>query len=349
MLTPCSRKSFGGFRLSRLERDAMAVSRVLIIKLGALGDVIIATSVIRQILAAHGDDEVWLLTSAPFIDLFSAWPALHVHTVRRHGFAHTTGTIAWIRRQRFARIYDLQSNDRTALLCALSGTPMRIGNHPRYPYTHHPTTPHRKAEHGFGRLQLMLAAAGLSPAEERPYLPATEDARAQVELWILERGLAARPFAVMHSGASPRWPAKRWPGYADLAARVEEHGVKVVWLGAGADAALNAQLAQRAGIDATDRFSIPALAELARHARFAVTNDSGPMHALASAGISVYAFFGPTDWRRSHALGQREHVLFNPAPCTACARTDRAAAADHTCLPGITVEQVMMRLHRGFL
>jgi ADP-heptose:LPS heptosyltransferase len=255
-------------------------------------------------------------------------------------------TIRWIRRQHFARIYDLQSNDRSALLCTMSGAPMRIGNHPRYPYTHHPPTPHLREEHGFGRLQLMLAAAGLPLAEEKPYLPVSEAERMQVGAWIQKHGLSAAPFAVMHAGASPRWPAKRWPHYGELAARVEKCGLRVVWLGASSDALVNAELAQRAGIDATDEFSIPALAELARHARFAVTNDSAPMHALAAAGIPIYAFFGPTDWRRSHALGQRERVLFNPEPCTACARADRATATDHICLPGISVERVMERLQR---
>ena len=40
-----------------------------------------------------------------------------------------------------------------------------------------------------------------------------------------------------------------------------------------------------------------------------VTNDSGPMHACAAAGVPVFALFGPSDWTRNHALGQAEHVL----------------------------------------
>jgi ADP-heptose:LPS heptosyltransferase len=40
-----------------------------------------------------------------------------------------------------------------------------------------------------------------------------------------------------------------------------------------------------------------------------VTNDSGPMHALSAAGIPVFGLFGPSDWRRNHALGQAQHVI----------------------------------------
>jgi ADP-heptose:LPS heptosyltransferase len=122
-----------------------------------------------------------------------------------------------------------------------------------------------------------------------------------------------------------------------------------VWLGAGGDRDQNAVLSRTAGIDATDAFTIPQLAALARKARFAITNDSGPMHAIAAAGIPVYGLFGPTNWRRCHALGQRERALFNSAPCRACARPDRSTASDHSCLAGITASDVIMRLERDGL
>ena len=51
------------------------------------------------------------------------------------------------------------------------------------------------------------------------------------------------------------------------------------------------------------------LAELGRRAKFAVTNDSGPMHVFSCVDIPVYAFFGPTDWRRNHAIGQENRVI----------------------------------------
>jgi ADP-heptose:LPS heptosyltransferase len=325
------------------------VKRVLVIKLGALGDVVIATSVLRRIQQYYPGGEIWLLTSEPFAPLFADWPGLHVHASPRRGFWHMLQLLRWLRAQRFDAIFDLQSNDRTAVLCALSGVAMRVGNHPRFPYTHHPDTQHAREEPGFARLQLMLQSAGLPEAEPRPYVPVGDPDRKLVQAWLREQRLEPGQFVLMHAGASPRWPAKRWPHYAALAQVLERHGLRVVWLGAAADRAVNTDLAKTAGIDATNGFSIAALAELARHARFAVTNDSGPMHVLAVAGIPVYAFFGPTDWRRSHALGQRERVLLNPQPCAACARADRARAADHTCLPGITVKAVLARLQRDGL
>jgi len=124
-----------------------------------------------------------------------------------------------------------------------------------------------------------------------------------------------------------------------LERRRAPRGLRALWLGAGSDRTRNAELAARHGIDATDRFSIPQLAELARQARFAVTNDSGPMHACAAAGVPVFGLFGPSDWRRNHALGQREHVL-------ACTEMVAGYAGQRTgdCLAALEVDLVWQRL-----
>ena len=136
--------------------------------------------------------------------------------------------------------------------------------------------------------------------------------------------------------------------YVAFAAAVERRGVRVVWIG-GEDRALNRALAQEAGIDASDAFSVRGLAELGRHARFAVTNDSGPMHVLSSAGIPLYAFFGPTSVARSHALGQRQRVLVHPVPCSPCWLPVCPPSRAHACMQGLTPGSVVERLIRDGL
>jgi len=98
------------------------------------------------------------------------------------------------------------------------------------------------------------------------------------------------------------------------------------------------------GIDATGRFDYRELAILAGHAAFAVTNDSGPMHVMSIAGLPVYAFFGPTDWRRSHALGQQQRVLTNPVFCSPCYLKSCPPERQHACMQGIRAAKVIARL-----
>jgi ADP-heptose:LPS heptosyltransferase len=312
--------------------------RILVIKQGALGDVIMATALIEAILDAHPAASVTLLTTPPFAALFEGWDRLAVHALPRRGAFWRT--LRWMRAGGFARVYDLQGNDRTGVLCALSGIPERVGNHARFPYTHHPRERWTGQCHIFERMNEVLAAAGVAPAAPLPRLPCTPAARSAVAAFRAAHGLADGAYVVLHAGASPTRPAKCWPGFGGLAERLTAAGLAVVWLGGGPDRARNAALAAvHGGIDATDLFSIPQLAELARYGRCAVTNDSGPMHACAASGVPVFGLFGPSDWRRNHALGQRERVI-------ACTDLVPAYAGQRCadCLADLDVETVWRRI-----
>jgi ADP-heptose:LPS heptosyltransferase len=287
--------------------------KVLIIKTGALGDVIMATPLIAAIQAAHMDAEISLVTSPLFAPLFEHWPSLRTYAFPLRGRAAMLRQLAWTRGQSFTRVYDLQGNDRTALLCAFSGIGDRVGNHPRFPYTHHPPDRWRGHSHIFERMNRVLAAAGVIKAEPRPWLPSTAEDERRVDAWLASSHCAAEDCVALHGGASVTRAEKRWPYFHRLAERLVECGLTPVWIGAAAEADANRE-AHRAvgGVDATNAFTITQLAEFGRRIRFAVTNDSGPMHVLSLAPIPVFGLFGPSDWRRNHALGQAAHVVTPP-------------------------------------
>lgn len=318
---------------------------MLVIKLGALGDVVMATALLRTLQAHHAGEALWLLTAPAYARLFDAWEGLSVRAMERKGLGPALKTVRWMRGRGFRRLYDFQSSERTAVLTALSGVPERVGNRPGFPYNLGPAAPYDERRHIFEHMQEVLAGAGVAPAAPRPHLPVGAAGRERVAAWMARHGLERGAFVVAHAGTSARWPSKRWPHFAALARALERHGLRVVWVGAAGDADLNAALAREAGIDATGAFAIPELAELGRHARFAVTNDSGPMHVLAAAGIPVYAFFGPTDRRRHHALGQAGRALvLEGVPCAPCYLHRCPAERGHRCLAGLAVEAVLGRL-----
>ena len=319
------------------------MKKVLVIKQGALGDIIMITPLLKSIRQQHPDDSLWLLTTPAFSDVFSNWPGITVKSIPRKGIRHIIKTVAWIRKNHFNRIYDLQSNDRSAALCALSNAPERIGNHPHYPYNIHPTDSYKGQCHIFERMQAILASAGVSNICDIPCLPVDIKEKERIQSWLKRYDLFTRPFVILHAGTSPKHPEKCWPYYSQIGKSLEDRGVQCVWIGSETDERLNTVLSEIAGINATGDFTLPELAELGKCAQFAVTNDSGPMHVLSCSGIPVYAFFGPTNWRRNHALGQGHNVI-TLQPDDIAGKTIKDPAISD--LGNITVQQVIDRLEQ---
>jgi ADP-heptose:LPS heptosyltransferase len=322
-----------------------AGNRILIIKLGALGDVVLATPHIRAIVEAYPEAEATLLTSPECAGLVRGLPGLEVAAFRRRGFAEMGRLLAWLRRCRFAVVFDLQGSLRSRLMTRLSGARRRVGRRPGFAYTHAPPSGDDSA-HALATLNRLLEAAGIDPPAPRAWLPVSDAAEAKVLTWLARHGLTERRRVLLHAGSSERWLSKRWEAahFAALATALQARGLAVIWIGADGDRDLNRRLAAQAGVDATGAFSLLELTALGRLAGFAVVNDSAPMHVLAAAPLPVYALFGPTDWRRSHAPGQAERVLVNPVPCSPCHRPVCPPGFEHRCLRELTPAQVLARL-----
>jgi len=317
---------------------------ILIIKLGALGDVVLAAPQIARLLEVHASDHVTLLTAPDFRELLSGYHRLNVVTFKRKGLISMLGLLHWLLGQQFDVVYDLQGSLRSRIMTLLTQAQLRAGPAPALAYTHTPLSgnPHG---HAFERFNAVLQAAGLERAPALPCLPDNAAASASVDAWLQQQGLAGRSLVLVHAGASQRWPSKRWPReyYQQLALALEDRGLSIIWLGGELERDLNSRLAGVTGIDATAVFSLAELAVLGRHADFALSNDSGPMHLLASVSLPLYAFFGPTDWQRSHALGQAAHVLVNPVPCSPCHLSVCPPQRQHACLRGISPAVVLAR------
>lgn len=323
------------------------MAKILIIKLGALGDMIMATSLIQQIQQHHADDEIWLMTSTAYRDIFANRENIRVIAFDRTGYSGFIKSLAWIRKNHFDRIYDLQSNDRTTILCGLSGVRQIVGNHPRFPYNYHPPDKYTGQCHIYDRMLQVLESAGIKASRLLPALMLNESEKNHVISWLKNENLVDRKFIIMHAGASKNHPEKCWPYFLELAVRLTEAGYIIVWIGSDDEADVNRENSKIAGIDASNIFSISEISELGKHAALAITNDSGPMHVLSCSGIPVYSFFGPTNWRRNHAIGQEKNIL-SCETLHITIKNDEGSACNQ--LSQISVDCVIERISQnGFL
>jgi ADP-heptose:LPS heptosyltransferase len=96
---------------------------------------------------------------------------------------------------------------------------------------------------------------------------------------------------VLVPGSAPHRPVKRWPArdYQALARALRERGLTPVVVGSAAEAAIARAIP--AAIDLTGQTGFGDLADLGRAARFAVGNDTGPMHLLAAASCPCVVLF----------------------------------------------------------
>ena len=265
------------------------MTRILVIKLGALGDFMLAFGPFAAIRAQHPAAEVTLLTTAPFADLArdSRWFD-RVLTDSRPRWWDLPALVRLRRAlQGFDFVYDLQTSGRSSHYHRMAGRPpwsgiARGASHPH-------ANPARDRMHTLDRQREQLAMAGI-PAVPSPDLS-----------WLTAGGpVLPQPYTLLVPGAAPHRPAKRWPAarFGELARLLNRQGLRPVVAGAGADRPLAAEIAAAcpATLDLTGRTTLTDLAGLAARAALAVGNDTGPMHLAAAMGCRcVVLFSGRSD------------------------------------------------------
>lgn len=316
------------------------MKRILIVRVGAMGDVLHALPAVAALRlalpAAHigwAIDPRWaplLRSEAGRLPIVST---LHLVDTRRWTSKNVLSEIANLRRELRAERYDLaidlQGNIRSALIGRVAGTRSLTGSDTprerpaRLLYTQAVAL---KEAHVIRQAAELIAAALQIPIVPlRPELPIDP----QSEAW-------AEPFAkspLILIAPTAGWGAKQWPlaRYAALIPRLEAQGYRVV---------VNAIPASLSNLPAE---SVPStlaqLIALTRRAALVVGGDTGPIHLAAALGRPTLALFGPTDPARNgpHFPDSHTHALRHPI-----SRTDhhRTAAPDPG-LERITVEQVL--------
>jgi len=289
-----------------------AERRILVIKLGALGDFVQALTACGFIRRHHARDRVALLTAAPFADLSRASGLFDSVEIDARPKAYQLfdwlALRRYLREGRFARVYDLQTSDRSSFYYRLFWP----GPWPEWSgiakgCSHPHANPSRDFMHTLERQAEQLRMAGIAEAEARA--PDVSFLQADVSRF----GLGARYVLLVPGGAAHR-PGKRWPveRYAALATELAAKGFAPVLLGAGAEAPLTGRIRalQASAVDLAGQTTLAEVVALARGAAGAVGNDTGPMHLIAAAGVpTVVLFSGESDPALCAPRGPRVTVL----------------------------------------
>jgi heptosyltransferase I len=288
--------------------------RILIVRLGALGDIVHAVPAAAALREAFPSARIdWLVEvkHRAFVDL--------VEGIERVVPLEGRGAGAWVacarvmRQTRYDVALDLQGLMKSAVLARMSGAPRVIGfsiwhlreksARPFYSETGHTPEGPRGDDHAdaephviFKNLRLLETLGVHDPTVRFP-LVQVESAAAEA----VQRA-AGGPFALLNPGAA--WPNKRWPPdrFGQVAAFLRDvRGLPsfVLW-GPGEEGLAAAVADASAG---AARMAPPTgladLLALSRAAALLVSGDTGPLHVATAAGTPVVALFGPTNPARN--------------------------------------------------
>jgi len=282
---------------------------ILIVKFGAFGNIVLSLGAFAAIRQHHAGARISVLTSAAYAGWLRSFPYFdEVLVDPRPAWWDLRGMRRLARMLAdgdFGRVYDLQTSTRSSRYYTLfpakyrpewSGIAIGCSLPDR--------DPQRNVLHDTVRQQGQLRQAGIN------VFPSPDLSWCRGD--IARFGLPA-DFALLVPGSSPDRLIKRWPAerYQALAERLAERGIASLILGGPAEAGLAAAIP--AGIDLIGQTSFGDIADLARAARFAVGNDTGPMHLIATAGCAAITLFSnDSDPSRCAPSGQWTRVLQRP-------------------------------------
>jgi ADP-heptose:LPS heptosyltransferase len=296
---------------------------ILVVKLGAFGNIILSLAAFAAIRQHHAGARISVLTSQTYAGWLRSFPYFDDVLVdprpRWWDFSNSRRLGRMLADGQFSRVYDLQTSSRSSRYFHLFPAKQRPEwSGIAYGCALPDRDPRRNILHDTERQQGQLRQAGISE-----FPPADLS-------WC--RGDIARfnlpaAFALLVPGSSPDRPAKRWPGarYQALAERLAERGITPAVIGGAPERGLAAEIP--AAIDLIGQTSFSDIADLARAAKFAVGNDTGPMHLIATAGCAAITLFSNDS---------------NPAQCAPRGRWTRILQRPD--LAGLPVEVVLENL-----
>ncbi len=323
------------------------MNRILLVRLGALGDLVHALPVAAALRRAFPQCRIDWLVDARHRELLDLVPVID----RRIAIdsAAAVSIVAGVRELRAARYeaaLDVQGLLKSAVLARLSGADRVIGfpapllreRGARLLYTE---TAGAAAAHVVHKNLSILQALGVGHfAPEFPLEAAGSDlaAEARASLGLGERG----PFAILNPGAA--WPNKRWPPvyFAEVAiglrARYQLRSI-VTWGPRERQLAQDVVDAAQGAAAVSPQTSLGEFIGLARAAAVMVSGDTGPLHLAAAVGTPIVGLYGPTDPVRNGPWASRDVTLsaFDRCECA----YQRRCRQGRWCLLDISPRQVV--------
>ncbi len=311
-------------------------TRLLIIKLGALGDVIRTTPLLLPLRRAHPHAAIYWLTHTPEI--------LPQQVDYPLGF--TLQNLTLLRSLRFDAVYNLDKDPEACALCdqinarRKKGFILRKGK---------PAPTDRAAEHKFltgifddisrantkSYLEEVFEICGFTFAGEEYQM---DPPPPQASRWRLS---PKRKVIGLNTGCGSRWTSRLWAEerWAALARRLKKSGYEVVLLGGDQEHAKNRRLAKTSGAKYFGHFPLMEFIDLVNRCDLVVTGVTMALHVAIGLRKKVVLMNNIFNKHEFELYG-RGLIVEPVRPCT-CFYQPTCTNPEYRCMDHLTVEQIV--------
>ncbi len=334
--------------------------KVLVIRSGAIGDVLMSTPLLHNLKESYANIHIsylvgeWskcALTNNPNVDDVLSFDDRHIY--HKHLFP-TLKLILRLRKQKFDSCFVLDKSWHWGILAWLAGIPVRIGFDrcgEGFACTHKIQFDGSNYELEYYLELLGKLDRDLPIRYNSIEFYLSDDDRAFANNFIRKfRIVSKKRVALVAGGANNpahQMHVKRWllEHFVKLAKKLELAGIKVIWIGSREDESVinNLVKAVPETINAADKnLTIAQSTALMEKCHCVVTPDSGPLHMAASTKTPIIALFGPTSPQRF--APKNAAVLYHTEGCHNCYSIftygTLKTCKTHECMKNIKVDEV---------
>lgn len=320
--------------------------KILIIRMGAIGDVVNSTIIHKAIKQKYPECEVQFMTSAFISGILENDPDISKVWGFNISKKDNPFYLLWLgmklRREKFDLIVNLQGSLRTFILKLLSGCKYQVCK--SYTAGHSADVFFKSIEGAFDKLK--------KPASLSLYV--SEKVRKKVQDQIED---LPRPLIAINAGGESDnsrkgriWPLDNWVELGNTL--IEQQGGTVLLLGSKAEKEYQMPLCKiKSSKMFTGELTLEENIGLIEKSDLFISGDSGPLHIAGALGVNVVGLYGSTPPRYCGPYNQIDKVITADYDCLACAQRECARNIDAPeevytpCMKAISVEEVLSRVN----
>lgn len=330
------------------------MDRILMLKLGAVGDVVHSLPVLETLRDRYPSARIGWVVEEAAEPLLRGHPLLdEVILLDRNRLKGSGGLqyfLSWsrvLREKNYQVTIDLQNLFKTGLVAFLSRAPVRIGfrrlREGNFLFNNRWVGEYKQYPHAVHKYLCLLSPIGITPKDwvirfGLHWNPVDENP--STSFWEKNNWGPEESVVAINPGAN--WPSKRWPveRFACVADRlVGEFGDRILLLWGPGEKPLAEGIAEamdKPGFVAPET-TLRSLLPLLQKCRMMISGDTGPVHLAAALGVPTVSLFGPSHPTRNGPFGEGHVIVPSPVPpATHWQRKERG----EQWMDGIGIEQV---------